>query len=350
MTADPLGYYARLNVSPDADAPTIAAAFRRAARQIHPDIPRTGNADAFVALQAAYEVLSDPAKRAAYDRKGREGSLARHKIPSIPVVPRFGLSGLPLILACAVLGVAIVAVAGAIHALTAVNRTIATAPQTMERQAAPTSARRILTLVGPWSDYVTPGNGPAILWQEQAADGLLRPVARLPAFTVVRAIGALPDRGLVIIALGGGAHAYVDAGRLSPGGLADARRAFCADQAGAPPNNAEVLGQRGSGSARVVVHNRGEEPAVVKLRDTEQHTQAMIFLAPGVTATVLNLPGGPWRADFAVGELWSRACGIFAAGMDAGRLPGLIAPGSSITVPPPGSSVANISDQAFRKD
>jgi DnaJ domain len=350
MTADPLGYYARLGVSPDAEIPAITAAFRRAARQVHPDIPRTGNAEAFVALQAAYGVLSDPVKRAAYDRKGRDGSLTRREVPFIPVVPRFGLSGLPLILACSVLGMTIVAVAGAIHALMAVNRITATAPQTAERQAAPPTVRRVLTLIGPWTDYVTPGNGPAILWQEQGPDALLRPVARLPAFAVVRAIGALPDRGLVMIALAGGAHAYVDGGRLSPGGLAEARRGFCADQAGAPPKNAEVLGQRGSGSARVVIHNRGEEPAVVKLRDTEQHTQAMIFLAPGVTATVLDLPGGPWRADFAVGELWSRACGIFAAGMDAGRLPGLIASGSAVTVPPTALAVVNISDQAFRKD
>lgn len=230
-----------------------------------------------------------------------------------------------------------------------VTRVTAPVTQTVEGPPAAAPARRILTLVGPWTDYVAPGNGPATLWQA-GADGQLRPIARLPAFALVRATGVLPDRGLVMIALSGGAHAYVDAGRLSPGGLAEARRAFCADQAGAPPKDAEVLGQRGLGSARVIIHNRGEEPAVVKLRDADQHTQAMIFLAPGVTATVLNLPGGPWRADFAVGELWSRACGIFAAGMDAGRLPGLIGPGSTVIVPPTGASTENISDQAFRRN
>jgi hypothetical protein len=65
---------------------------------------------------------------------------------------------------------------------------------------------------------------------------------------------------------------------------------------------------------------------------------------------VNDLPGGPWRADVAVGELWSRACARFAAGMRAERLTGTIPSGGELTLPPglSGGPVAeDIPDEAF---
>lgn len=63
-------YYGVLGVPQDADASTIKAAFRRLARDTHPDAnPDDPVAEAkFREIAEAYEVLSDPAKRAAYDR------------------------------------------------------------------------------------------------------------------------------------------------------------------------------------------------------------------------------------------------------------------------------------------
>lgn len=78
MTTD---FYAALQVSKTADATTIKLAFRRLARLYHPD-RNPGNRAAeerFKSIAAAYDVLSDPAKRSQYDRTG---TTAKIVIPS----------------------------------------------------------------------------------------------------------------------------------------------------------------------------------------------------------------------------------------------------------------------------
>lgn len=70
-------YYAILEVSPAAGQAELRAAFRRLARQYHPDVnPDPQAPERFRAVVTAYEVLSDPAQRAAYDarRRARSGS------------------------------------------------------------------------------------------------------------------------------------------------------------------------------------------------------------------------------------------------------------------------------------
>ena len=63
--------YDLLGVARDADADTIKKAYRRLARQYHPDVnPDPGTQERFKEVSRAYEVLSDPQKRAAYDRGG----------------------------------------------------------------------------------------------------------------------------------------------------------------------------------------------------------------------------------------------------------------------------------------
>ncbi|MBE3589593.1 MAG: molecular chaperone DnaJ [Firmicutes bacterium] len=72
----PRDYYEILGVPRDADAETIRKAFRKLARQYHPDAnPGDPDAEAkFKEINEAYEVLSDPEKRARYDRFGHAGA------------------------------------------------------------------------------------------------------------------------------------------------------------------------------------------------------------------------------------------------------------------------------------
>lgn len=66
--------YALLGVAPDADERVLKSAFRQQARKHHPDL-NPGDEDAqqrFVEIAAAFEILSDPARRSLYDEFGLE--------------------------------------------------------------------------------------------------------------------------------------------------------------------------------------------------------------------------------------------------------------------------------------
>ncbi len=74
-TNDP---YAVLGVAPGADPAAVRRAFRRCARHTHPDAG--GDAQAFVRVHRAYEMLSGPTRRTATEPTGsasRSGDLVR---------------------------------------------------------------------------------------------------------------------------------------------------------------------------------------------------------------------------------------------------------------------------------
>lgn len=60
--------YEALGVARDATAAEIKAAYKRKAAVLHPD--RGGGTEEFQKLNGAYQLLSDPARREAYDRTG----------------------------------------------------------------------------------------------------------------------------------------------------------------------------------------------------------------------------------------------------------------------------------------
>ncbi len=67
-------YYEILEISRSASAEEVKKAFRKKARQYHPDVNKDpGAEDMFKELGEAYEVLSDPQKRQVYDAYGHEG-------------------------------------------------------------------------------------------------------------------------------------------------------------------------------------------------------------------------------------------------------------------------------------
>jgi molecular chaperone DnaJ len=71
----PADYYELLGVRREADDAEIKKAFRKLARELHPDINKhdPGAEGKFKEVAEAYEVLSDSDRRAIYDRYGHEG-------------------------------------------------------------------------------------------------------------------------------------------------------------------------------------------------------------------------------------------------------------------------------------
>jgi hypothetical protein len=359
MTNDPAGLYARLGVDPSASAEAIHAAFRRKARVLHPDIPQTGNAEAFVQVKEAYDVLSDALRRGAYDRSARRAIAPAPVAPVVeqPAIPWPKFSDLPFGLWVGIGGLLLFALAMAAFQFghPGPNATVSDvrpfAPTVPPIAAAPAS----VPPTGDASHYVLPGAGLALLWRRDDAHDAVVPAGRIADFTPVQALRVPAPGGVVAVRLADGGTGFIDADRLAPGDRLTAHRAYCAYNAGAPPNNGEVLSRTGDGNARLTIENHGAEPAVVKLRDASGRSVVSVYLTAGASTVVTSLPDQTYRPDFAFGELWSRACDSFTAGMRAQRFTGYgSVAGLSPLAIPPSLSVApapvDIPDQAFQQD
>ena len=72
--ADKRDYYEVLGISKGASEDEIKKAYRKLAKQYHPDVNKAPDAEAkFKEINEAYEVLSDPQKKATYDQFGHAG-------------------------------------------------------------------------------------------------------------------------------------------------------------------------------------------------------------------------------------------------------------------------------------
>jgi hypothetical protein len=208
-------------------------------------------------------------------------------------------------------------------------------------------------LAGTPNFYTIPAANPTILWRSDDARHALVPWGSLPPFSAVQGLRLFKANGMVEVKVTDTANGFVEAGRLTPGDTAASGRAWCTYNAGPTPANGEVLTHGASGGARLAIENRSGQPAVVKIRSADGALVASVFLGPGGETRVEGLPDAPAHLEFATGEVWSRACHGFAAGMRAVRLPDMVRIGSvtRLAIPPePPIEPVELSEQAFEQE
>jgi DnaJ domain len=371
---DPQGYYARLGLEPVAPQASIVSAFRAKARMLHPDVRRTGDAAAFVAVKQAYDVLSNRERREAYDRMAREAA-EEAVVPEVIVAkPAFydrcakmarppQRSGLPVMAlaglgACLFLGVYEITrhlAAPSPVANAGIRPNAATVePLSASEHRAVLYGPAPVRLAGIPNFYVVPAGSPAVLWRHDADRDTMVALVELPPFSSVQVVRLIRKTAMLEVMINDRGTGFVSADHLMPGDAGAARSAYCSYNSGPTPFDGELLERRGSGSGRLSVENRALQPAVAKIRDQTGAVIVAVFLGPGSRAELGGLPEGLYRPEFAIGEMWSRACNLFAAGMQARRMDEAIRlPGSPpIVLAPDGGEppASDVSDQAFEQD
>lgn len=91
-------HYATLNIAMDAPDAVVRAAYRVLAARYHPDRRGGGSAAGMQQVNAAYDVLSDPRRRAGHDAELRRQRCRRagDLVPPADIqAPRPQLDGLP---------------------------------------------------------------------------------------------------------------------------------------------------------------------------------------------------------------------------------------------------------------
>jgi hypothetical protein len=357
---DPEGYYARLGLEPNAEPAAVVAAFRARVRVLHPDVPGTGNAAAFVAVKQAYDVLSNPDRRQDYDQAAqRAAAMARPDTftaqpahPPPPVHPAHRATGAvpsrsdamtwlsgamnwldtSTLLVAAGLGIAAILCVSVVQVVLHVQQkpqvvsdgirpnAAAIPPLSPEAHRAALYGPPPVQLPGTPNVYVIPTPSPAVLWRHDPTHDTYVPDRQLPPFSTMQVVRYLRQSGLLEVLVRDQPNGFVDGAHVTPGNYQAAKRGYCSYNAGSPPHNGELLAGNGQGNGRLLINNRAVQPVVVKLRDPSWRVVFAVYLAPGGHADVGGLPDDAYRTDFAIGELWSRACQTFAAGMRARRL------------------------------
>ncbi len=87
-------YFTILEISSNATSDEVHSAYRRLAKEFHPDL-YSGNSESFKQIQEAYSVLGDPVKRKAYEKtlanvRVRRALDIRPKIKPEPLIPDSG--------------------------------------------------------------------------------------------------------------------------------------------------------------------------------------------------------------------------------------------------------------------
>ncbi len=110
-------YYTVLQVDPGAEGEVSQAAYRRLAAKYHPDVaPSPGALERMKLLNAAYQVLSDPEKRKAYDLSR---TTPRQRVASVSTATLRQQQPPRLLLVAAVLVAAVLVVVAALLVIVA---------------------------------------------------------------------------------------------------------------------------------------------------------------------------------------------------------------------------------------
>ncbi len=83
-----INYYATLGVLPTASLDELRASYRQLVKRYHPDM-KGGNAQIFARVREAYDVLSEPEQREAFDTAWKEAHTARAQLEDATKRPGF---------------------------------------------------------------------------------------------------------------------------------------------------------------------------------------------------------------------------------------------------------------------
>jgi hypothetical protein len=360
-------------LKPTADHAQIIAAFRMKARVLHPDVPQTGNAEAFVAMKQAYDELSNRQRREVYDRRAREALFSpigpevrvssrvvfavptSERQPSLFSLPWPVLVGLAAFLSLGVYQTTmhLMAARPPVHAGIRPNAATVVALSPAAHQTV-VYGEKPVRLAGTPNFYVKPTADLATIWFLDTNRNAYVSLGQLPPFSAVQAVRLIRENGMFEILLNERGNGFIRAEHLTPGNAVAARQAYCGYNAGATPYDGEVLDLRGHGNGSLEVENRASQPTVIKLRDSAGGVALAVYLGPGGHAEYSGLPDGAYRAEYALGELWSRACNTFTVGTRARRLDAsIILPGDSYLVVAPESSLtlsSEIAEQTYERN
>lgn len=146
-------------------------------------------------------------------------------------------------------------------------------------------------------------------------------VALLDRFATVQVMDSVSGGEWVRILTPSGVTGYVPARYLFGGPGEDSKNRWCSDQKGTALRTGDILMRRSGGENRLSVKNDTDHDAVVRLKTQNGRTLLAFFIAAGSDTLVNGIPAGTFRAVFATGHEYSRACGVFLEEMQTYIVP-----------------------------
>ena len=146
-------------------------------------------------------------------------------------------------------------------------------------------------------------------------------VALIDRFATVQVMDSVAEGEWARILTANGVTGYVPARFLFAGAGAAPKNRWCSDQRGEAPANGEVLLRRTGGEHRLAVKNATGRDVVVRLKTPTGRTLMAFYLDADANVSLPAIPDGTFRAVFASGRDYSRACGIFLEEMQTFIVP-----------------------------